>query len=289
MKLMSKEKFRNANNKLKREFRRLPILSGLHESTYARRLADHANRLPALSEQDQAIVDSMRAEGIFATHLSELNLPLTAEAVQTAKALLANPDTFQQNQNKKGIPAEVLNQQPDLLLWAMDERLLDIVENYIGLPIFYLGVEVRQEFADGEATGVRKWHIDTEDYRMFKVIIYLNDVDECGGPFEYIPKTDTQQAAQQLRYNSGLVSDALMCQVVPTHRWSPCTGPQGTAVFVDPCSIFHRAKPPSSQDRLSITYHFISQFPLEFRSDNTFSDQPFIPQRLSPRQRLCLL
>lgn len=161
MMLMSKEKFRNANNKLKREFRRLPILSSFHEGTYARRLANHASRLPALSEQDQAMVASMRTQGVFETHLDELKLPLTQEAVQTAKALLDNPLTFRHTPNKKFIPAEVLNQQPDLLLWAMDERLLDIVENYIGLPIFYLGVEVRQEFADGEATGVRKWHIDT--------------------------------------------------------------------------------------------------------------------------------
>lgn len=289
MKLMSKEKFRNANNKIKREIRRLPIISGLHESTYERRLAAHADQLPVLSDDDRAIVDSMRAEGVYRTHLSELKLPKTAEAVQTAKALLANPETYQLTQNKKGIPAEVLNQQPDLLLWAMDERLLDLIENYIGLPVFYLGVEVRQEFADGEATGVRKWHIDTEDYRMFKVIVYLNDVDENGGPFEYIAKDVSQAAAKALRYGSGLVNDSVMAQVVPTQQWHPCTGPEGTAVFVDPCNIFHRAKPPAGQDRLSITYHFISQFPMEFRNENTFSDQPFIPTLLSPRQRSTIL
>lgn len=124
---------------------------------------------------------------------------------------------------------------------------------------------------------------------MFKVIIYLNDVDEEGGPFEYIAKDDSLDAAKRLRYHSGLVADSLMSQVVPPQRWAPCTGAHGTAVFVDPCSIFHRAKPPASRDRLSITYHFISQFPLEFRSDNSFSDQPFIPTRLSQRQRNAIL
>lgn len=289
MMLMSKEKIRNFNNKLKREFRRLPGVSAFHESLYARRLAEHAPLLPPLSPDDQAIVETMNRDGLYMTHLDALNLPNTQAAIQTATTLLSNPEQYQSFPNKRYIPAQVLNQQPDLLLWPMDERILDLVENYIRLPILYLGVEVRQELADGEATGVRKWHIDTEDYRMFKIIIYLNPVDEHTGPFEFIPKQLSQQAAKTLRYHSGLVSDTLMNQAVPKQLWTPCTGSPGTAIFVDPCSLFHRAKPPSSRDRLSITYHFISRFPFEFRSDNSFSHQHFIAHRLNRRQRLCLL
>jgi len=62
--------------------------------------------------------------------------------------------------------------------------------------------------------GARQWHLDVED-RMLKIIIYLNDVNLHGGPFEYIPKYSSSLLSQSLNYSSGLLSDEVMKTVVP--------------------------------------------------------------------------
>jgi hypothetical protein len=289
MSILIKDTIQKANNKLKRQLLRFPLVTNVGKTIYQTRLDDYASKLPCISDEDKSIVNSMLEQGIFVTNLSSLALPKTAEAVQKAKDLLSDPSSCDGDENKNWIPAEILNEQPDLLLWAMDERLLDIVENYIGLPIYYLGVEVRHEFPDGKVTGVRQWHIDTEDRRMLKIIVYLNDVDEQGGPFEYMSKNLTQEAVKKLRYNSGLVSDEKMSETIPESKWTACVGSENTTIFVDPCNIFHRAKPPTKKDRLSMTFHYISQYPLELRNDNIFSDRPFIREMLSERQLSCLM
>jgi hypothetical protein len=289
MNVLKKDTLLKANNKLRRKLLALPLLENAGRTSYEKKLADHVSKLPHISAEDQNIVDSMFEQGIFVTNLSFLDLPKTTEAVQTAKELIGDSSACDGDSNKSWIRAEVLNEQPDLLLWATDERLLDIVENYIGLPIYYLGVEVRHEFSDGKAAGVRQWHIDTEDRRMLKIIVYLNDVDEQGGPFEYMSKDLTQEAVKKLRYDSGLVSDEKMSESIPESKWTACVGSENTAIFVDPCNIFHRAKPPAKKDRFSITFHYISQSPLEFRNENIFSDRPFIREMLSERQLSCLL
>jgi hypothetical protein len=289
MKMLSKNEIQKGSNKLKREISRLPFLSSINERVYQKRVDQYSQSLPPISGQEQEIVNSLNQNGMFSIHTSELAVPKTVEAIQAAKRLLADPISCKGDQDKNWIPAHILNQQPDLLLWALDERLLDIAENYIKLPIYYLGVEVRQEFSNGKENGVRQWHIDTEDHRMMKIIIYLNDVDLGGGPFEYISKDLTQQATKSLKYHSGLVPDATMSQAVSPSDWVAAVGEEGTAVFVDPCNIFHRAKPPAQRDRFSITYHYTSQYPLEFRNPNIFSDQPFVRDRLTERQLKCLV
>lgn len=289
MKVLSEGRIQKGSNKIKRELYRLPLISKLSERTYQKRLHEYSHQLPAMTGQEREIVDAMNEYGVFSTTLSNLALPQTNSAIKAAQRLLASPRPEDKSEDKVSISAQVLNEEPDLLLWAANESLLNVVENYIGLPIYYLGVEVRQEFANGKATGVRQWHIDTEDRRMLKIIIYLNDVDIYGISFEYISKELTQPAAQKLKYNSGLVSDEAMSSVVPESSWVACTGPAGTATFVDPCNIFHRAKPPAKQDRFSITYHYTSQYPTEFRNVNIFSGQPFIRERLTERQLKCLM
>ncbi|MBD1927467.1 hypothetical protein H6F74_14625 [Trichocoleus sp. FACHB-90] len=79
-------------------------------------------------------------------------------------------------------PNQIMN-HPDIFLWELEERFLNIVENYIGVPVAYHGVSVRRDMLDGEQVGTRQWHIDIEDRRMVKVIVYFNDVNDEGGPY----------------------------------------------------------------------------------------------------------
>ena len=90
----------------------------------------------------------------------------------------------------------------------------------------------------------RLWHLDREDRRMLKIIIYLNDVSEEGGPFQYIPKslTSTISSDRLIVLYYGYIDDKTMEQVVPQSKWKSCLGSAGTVVIADTASNFHRGK-----------------------------------------------
>ena len=186
--------------------------------------------------------------------------------------------------------ADQLLEDPVVWRWGLDERLLDIVENYIGLPVRYYGANVRREVADGTLADTRQWHVDIEDQRMMKILIWLDDVAEDGGPFEYVSLPHTRQAVRSLRYVSGFVGDAEMAGVVDRDNWRTATGPRWTAVVCDTAAVFHRAQPPVGRDRYSVTFSWTSRSPI-----TTIAAEPFTEEQcrrvragLTARQLECL-
>ena len=173
--------------------------------------------------------------------------------------------------------------------WGLAEENLDLAERYIGLPVFFHGVAVRRERADGPADyHTRRWHLDIDDRRMLKIIIYLNDVGDGCGPFEYLNRNASDHAARIFRYSAGHISDAAMARVVPAADWVQVTGPRLTAIFVDPKRLFHRVQPPTTADRYSLTFTYTSTTPLF----ETFPESRLSPaalaglsNELTPRQR----
>src|SRR4029079_19170529 len=104
---------------------------------------------------------------------------------------------------------------------------------------------------------------DIEDRRMLKIIVYLSDVHEGCGPFEYVNQGWTTHAARVLNYASGFVSDSAMARVVPSEEWIQVTGPRLSAIFVDTSRGLHRAKPPTLADRYSMTFTYSSTRPYQ--------------------------
>ena len=190
-----------------------------------------------------------------------------------------------------GSSAEDLREFPEMLLWALESKLLDIVENYIGLPVLYQFFAMRKSIADGQYSGVRRWHIDWEDRRIIKVIIYLNDVVNGGGPYEYISRTITPKAIKKLNYyNLGYVSDEEMARAVPKSNWHSCLGNKGTVVISDTSSVFHRAQPPTQNERFSVTFCYTSTTPQIIWSSRKMTPQQweFINKNINLRQKNCL-
>lgn len=148
------------------------------------------------------------------------------------------------------LPLRLLEDDPSLFLWGgLAEENLDIAERHIGLPVRYHGLEVRAERAaptDPPRHLVRHWHLDLEDRRMLKIIVYLSDVDESTGPFEFLPLAASDQTRQTLRVRPGLtfLPDADVTAAVPSSLWQRVTGPAGTAVYADTARLLHRVKAP---------------------------------------------
>jgi hypothetical protein len=174
--------------------------------------------------------------------------------------------------------------------WGLQDRVLDLVENFIGLPVRYYGAHVRREVADGECADTRQWHRDIEDHRVLKMLVWINDVGLDGGPFEFLPRKWTDSAIRELGYVSGFVGDDDLARVVPRTEWRAADGPRWTAVLGDTAGILHRARPPTKQDRYSVTFSWTSRRPI-----TTIPAEPFTPDQaarirryLTPRQLACL-
>ncbi|NEQ62532.1 MAG: hypothetical protein F6K53_36170 [Moorea sp. SIO4A1] len=286
------KKIKRLPGKLKRESLRIPMLDHLYYGDYIKRLENHANSLPALDPVDLPLLNSLLKQGTVVTSLEEL-------AISYKELIDSAEDIFPK---LRGLPIpklescityrEELISYPQIFKWALNERLLDIVENYLGVPVLLAGVTLQRTIADGKPVHVRQWHVDPEDYRMVKIIIYFNDVGLDGGPFEYIPRHLTSSLAQALNYNyysSGFVSDQEMTRVAPKATWIPCPGPYGTVIFTDTRSIFHRLKPPTGSQRYSITFAYTSRRPITTFERNFSKHQlQVIASGLSQRQQDCL-
>lgn len=282
---------RRVPNRLKREVLRLPPLRRLWDRAYDVELQQHASSLPRLTEQDAQLVDAIRHEGALIVDFESLGIPGTTRLLAAGRSLIPELLDYSLNgDSTASMPPERLIAHPVIYRFGLEERLLDIAESYIGLPPMYLGVEFKRERADRRAIDVRQWHRDVEDRRMLKIILYLNDVSATGGPFQYVRKDASDRAVAALRYRSGYVSDEAMHTVVPRREWRTCTGNRGSAVLSDTCRIFHRATPPISQDRFSLTFSYSSRHPVQTYETVVFSAEQMRPilDGLSERQRSCV-
>lgn len=248
----------------------------------------HRRGLAPLTPADREVVAALEQDGAYRTSLVAMaagSIPgadrLCGWAAPIAAGLVTEaPPRRAKSYVIHGSDAAILA-HPEVLLWGLGERLLSIVEHYIGLPIAYRGITVRRDLADGQYTETRLRHKDNEDTRIVKIIVYLNGVTEVDGPFCYIPKTVFVP-----RRLPGRLSDPDMDRLVPRQQQVQCTGPAGTVVFADTCNVWHRGKVPESNDRLTIFYSYNSQMPRQPKHC-----QPLLPPeslagaRLTEKQR----
>ena len=148
---------------------------------------------------------------------------------------------------------ERLLAEPEPYLFALSEPLLDLVEAYMGLPVGYFGVSVKREIANGVLEGTRNFHRDPEDENVLKIIIYLNDVDAGTGPFQCLNAPDSVKV--------GRARGTELERIVPPSNWVTCLGPRLTANVCDTARCLHRASPPLTTDRYSITFSYVSERP----------------------------
>lgn len=273
-----------ARGKAKRALLRAPLIKDWSEQRYFAQRGRHAEDLPWLTRDRFEVASDLRRD-FFAKRDVTSMLPDDVVAVAGRFVARLREDTSPKPCVR--ISPEELASDSALFKWGLADENLDLAECYIGLPVHYLGVEVKRERPDGVATDVRQWHIDVEDRRMMKIIVYLSDVDEGCGPFEYLDRARTKRAVQSLNYWSGFVPDATMDGAVSEREWLRATGPRLSGVFVDTCRLFHRAKPPTTTDRYSMTFSYSSTTPYQVFPEFMQTRKTLLRLRseLTPRQR----
>jgi len=158
-----------------------------------------------------------------------------------------------------------LNLCPDLYRLGLASAILDLAEDCLGLDCLYLGATLKRECADGLVAGTRQWHLDVEDEKLFRILVYLAPVGADSGPFEFFPRGASQAIKAELHYHSGYVEDARMIAATKAGIPHRCVGAAGDAVIFDGAGVFHRGRAPLIEDRYLVTFAYCSRRPLELR------------------------
>ena len=158
-----------------------------------------------MNELQQQIVDSLRTDGVAVASFAELFDEATWAALQadaalfireTEEAVRRNRDRLEQKKylmrrfwsKKQEAKHRFPSADPWLCAFA-SRTMLDVVNAYRGewTKLYYLDNWFTVPFIDStERLASQRWHRDPEDEHVVKAFLYLVDVDEGTGPFEYI-------------------------------------------------------------------------------------------------------
>lgn len=258
------------------------------ELGYRNALRNHEKNLPALESGDRHIVNALKQEGVYVTTLEELGLNSTPQLLNAAHNQLSSMSTPKSNAGKLLPQIHTVTDLPQFSTWGQEQKLLNLIENYIGLPVAFQGVHLRKDMPNENQFGTLLWHKDSEDRRMVKIIIYLTDVEEKDGPFEYVPLSKT--SLYSLNYyriyhklwKSGYVGikDEDLEEVIPKSAWKSCLGPAGTVIFTDPKVALHHGTLRSCE-RSALFYVYTANPPKRPELCTQYSDDTFARPELS--------
>lgn len=222
------------------------------------------------ASNDQKIIDDLYKNGIHVTSLQYLfkddakdMMNILAKAA--ADLEISDSDNMPDFLQKKGssfdmIPSALISKYPEIFFLGLSEKILSIVETYTGMPAAYHGVALRRSLTDGLQAGPRVWHKDDEDFRVFRMVIYLNDVTEGGGPFEYIPRSYGLSYKAFKGIESNITAESML-KVVPHDVPQQVYGKAGTVIICDTANTFHHERLQISQRRSVAMFGFASRLP----------------------------
>ena len=240
---------------------------------YYRAIAAHQSQLPILEWQDQQIVNTLESEGCCRTSLESLNLPNSIEFMEAAQQitqLLQDKTTelFKNFPSEKfhevsTTKTEIIN-HIDVITWSLNQRLINIIEAYLKLPVAYDGVHCFLSVSNGEEYGARAWHRDREDRRMIKICVYLDDVDEEDGPLQCLKPRFNDYVCASIKHRYRSVYQAEMDSLYLPEFGDAivsCVGKVGTVILIDTARFYHRGKPPIDSHRKAIIFSYFSRSP----------------------------
>jgi len=158
---------------------------------------------------------------------------------------------------------------PWLRLFA-SPRILEIVNSYreAWTKLYYIDNWFTVPFAGAhERLASQRWHRDPEDEQVVKVFLYLSDVDDGAGPFEYIRGSARGGRYGELwPHRDGVFyppQDELAREIPPEDRVT-LTRPAGTLIFAD-TGGFHRGGFSRTKPRVSATATYVPESSMKDR------------------------
>ena len=177
---------------------------------------------------------------------------------------------------------------------AADRRLLDLANAYLGLwskleyVDFWYSPPVQGE---AERRASQRWHRDFDDRYLLKVFVYLVDVDEETGPFEYVPGSQPGGRYDHLwpwhpLSQSYPPQDTLTAQIGDAVK--TFVAPRGTMILCNTAG-FHRGGYVTGKARVLATATYCSPASLAALTERNYTLAPGSPvSQVDPPVRYAL-
>ena len=286
----------------------------LHDRLGANRASRRrfAQEAPPLDETQSRIVEALRRDGYFVLPFAELfpepadwgRVEADAQAfvAETEAGLAreaAGEDSGLRRTSKDFVVRKyaydaTLELDDPWLDLALRPRLLDLANSYLGLlsKLEYVDLwYTKPADAEAERQASQRWHRDYNDRHLLKVFVYLTDVDEESGPFEYVPRSAAGGELGDLWPWRPLgknypPQDELAAKLAgrPVQTF---TAPKGTVIFCN-TSGFHRGGFATGKPRVLATFTSASPAALKSLSDRNFAVANGQATELTPAARYAL-
>ena len=250
--------------------------------------------LPCLNINEKKIVSELNKKGGYITTLDKIlsqeNMSDFQKHAGKLKELLQS--NIKQSKIKNYVhhlTNDQFNKNPEIIKLGLCDSFLNIAEAYIGQPLAYRGVTVRGDLANDEVVETRLWHVDGEDRKIVKIILYLDDVDDKTGPFQFISKQNLPRNKKFPKHLNaclpGRTSEEDMLKKIDDKLWITCTGKKDTLVVVDTCSVYHRGKLPVDRNRYTAFYCYNSKNPTYPEGCTELFDREYFKKHISLNER----
>jgi hypothetical protein len=251
----------------------------------------YADEPPALDETQASVVERLREDGYAILPFSEV-VPdaavwneVESEAgrfvAETEAELERGGSALRRRAGKEFVVRKYswdvqLGLDDPWLRLGVNRRLLDIANAYLELWSKLEYVDVWYTLPAGDADERRssqRWHRDFNDRHLLKAFLYLVDVDEDTGPFEYVPRSAPGGELDRLWPWRPLgdnypPQDELASRI--DGRAVTFTAPKGTIIFCN-TEGFHRGGFATRKPRVLATWTWDSPASLKALSERNYT------------------
>jgi hypothetical protein len=267
----------------------------LHDRLLANRASRrrYAQEPPTLDPTQRDIVERLRADGYATLPLTQLVPdPTWQELQRDSDRFIAETEAGLARENEGGDASlrrrpgkefvvrkyaygvELGLDDPWLRL-GVEPRLLGIANAYLEMwtKLEYVDLWYTPPVGEAERRSSQRWHRDFNDRHLLKAFVYLVDVDEGAGPFEYVPRSapggvlDGLWPWRPLGENYP-PDDELVKRI--DGRAVTFTAPKGTIIFCN-TSGFHRGGFARSKPRILATFTWDSPASLRALSERNYT------------------
>ncbi len=178
---------------------------------------------------------------------------------------------------------------------CLSRRLLDIANEYLQLwsKLEYIDLWYSLPVgADAERKASQNWHRDFDDSHLLKAFLYLRDVDERSGPFEYVPGSHPGGRYAGVHpwqpMGFGRISEPELAKHVSPEEVRTFTAPKGTIILCNTSGL-HRGGFAESAPRVLAAATYCSPASLASLTERNYELAPGTDTRpLDPVVRYAL-
>ncbi len=235
---------------------------------------------PRLDDIQHRIIKDFQQYGVAVSHLDELfpNQHLLPDLQHYTEQLAKKAEVKSGKQFLRYLwdAVPTLDLKNPFLKIVLHQRLLDIMNSYLGVysKFYFFTLNITDPMPQGaKPVQSQRWHRDSEDKRIPKIFIYLNDVDKEAGPFMCVRGSHyggtwrrlfSQRPPHGSRAPYGKVEE-----IVPKEDITICTGRAGTIIFFDTSGL-HKGGYATKKERLMFTGVFASEASYKYNNHRGF-------------------